>query len=249
MRALLEFGKALEFGYHLRECLFGGKLQFYEHIFPCWSRRFDRMTYVFAVLNRLQIMSTCTFFAQQQSSSKIAFFHTTFLSPTSTILRNSIFLKFFMINYITYTFLHIFTQVLFWAGSHGNHHNWVPSVLSNRFWLIFMGMKQRNWELVDSKKMSFSNPPIFNFGTKHANLKKLTQTAAWMWLNLDGCQAVRKKVILVLKMHLKWKSGLNYIMGWHRWDSIFMITMVSIKFLGVRINLLYIVLPQISNIF
>ena len=30
----------------------------------------------------------------------------------------------------TYTVLHMFTQVLFWAGNHGNHQNW--PILANQ---------------------------------------------------------------------------------------------------------------------
>ena len=32
-----------------------------------------------------------------------------------------------------YTLLHIFAQVLFWAGNQGNHHNFDPSLLPMKF--------------------------------------------------------------------------------------------------------------------
>ena len=43
----------------------------------------------------------------------------------------------------TYTVLHIFRQVLFWAGNQGNHQNFDPSLLTNKLWLVFMGMKKK----------------------------------------------------------------------------------------------------------
>ena len=39
--------------------------------------------------------------------------------------------------YITYTVLHMFRQVLFWAGNQGNHQNFEKSLLSYKLWLAF----------------------------------------------------------------------------------------------------------------
>jgi hypothetical protein len=39
--------------------------------------------------------------------------------------------------------LHIFAQVLFWAGNQDNHQNFNKFVLPNKFGLIFMWMKQK----------------------------------------------------------------------------------------------------------
>ena len=36
-----------------------------------------------------------------------------------------------------------FIVVLILVGNQGNHQNWVPSMLTYKFWLIFMGMKQK----------------------------------------------------------------------------------------------------------
>ena len=42
-----------------------------------------------------------------------------------------------------YTELHMFMQLLFWAGNQSNHQNFDPSLLPKKLWLIFMGMKQK----------------------------------------------------------------------------------------------------------
>ena len=41
----------------------------------------------------------------------------------------------------SYTVLHIFTQVLFWAEYQENHQNFDPSLLFYKCWLIFIRMK------------------------------------------------------------------------------------------------------------
>jgi hypothetical protein len=63
---------------------------------------------------------------------------------------------------VVYTVLHFFAQVLFWDGNQGNHQNFDPSILSYKFVLIFMGMKQKKIKMANSKKLSFSIPPILN---------------------------------------------------------------------------------------
>ena len=69
----------------------------------------------------------------------------------------------------TYTVLHIFRQVLFGAENQGNHQNFEKSLLSYKFWLIFIGMKQKNFffekknsKWPTKKKLRFSTPPILN---------------------------------------------------------------------------------------
>ena len=55
-----------------------------------------------------------------------------------------------------YTVLHIFAQVLFCAGDQSNHQ-----ILPYKFWLIFMGMKQKklekNPEWLTQKNWVFQN--------------------------------------------------------------------------------------------
>ena len=41
-----------------------------------------------------------------------------------------------------YIMMHIFRQVLFWAGNQGNHQNFEKFLLSYKLWLVFMRMKQ-----------------------------------------------------------------------------------------------------------
>ena len=68
-----------------------------------------------------------------------------------------------------YIVLHIFTQVLFWAGNQGNHQNVDPSLLSNKLWLFFMKMKQKkiffwkNSKWPTQKKVIFQNRQFLIF--------------------------------------------------------------------------------------
>ena len=57
-------------------------------------------------------------------------------------------------NFNIYTMLHIFRQVLFWAGKQVNHQNFEKSLLSNKCWLI------SKFKMANSKKLSFSTPSI-----------------------------------------------------------------------------------------
>ena len=57
------------------------------------------------------------------------------------ILHKIIFFYFFCIH--TYTVLHMFRQVLFWAENQGNHQNFEKSLLSCKCGLIFIGMEQK----------------------------------------------------------------------------------------------------------
>ena len=50
----------------------------------------------------------------------------------------------------------------FLAVNHHNKKNWAPSILTHNLWLIFMGMKQKEILMADSKKLSFSKSPILN---------------------------------------------------------------------------------------
>jgi hypothetical protein len=59
----------------------------------------------------------------------------------------------------TYTVLHIFAQVLFWAGNQGNHQNVDPSVLPYKSGLIFEGMNQK--KLFFSKKVKMAKIACF----------------------------------------------------------------------------------------
>ena len=65
-----------------------------------------------------------------------------------------------------YTVLHIFRQVLFGAGNQSNHKNFDLSLLSYKCWLIFIGMKQKNFiyiffkiKMADLKILRFFNYP------------------------------------------------------------------------------------------
>ena len=49
----------------------------------------------------------------------------------------------------------------FLAGNHGNHQNFDPSLLNNKLWLVFIGMKQKN-QNGRHKKQRFSKWPNLN---------------------------------------------------------------------------------------
>ena len=59
--------------------------------------------------------------------------------------------KWFHLIIMINTLLHMFTQLLFWAGNQGNHKNFNPSLQLKKLWLIFMGMKQKKIKMADSK--------------------------------------------------------------------------------------------------
>ena len=61
-----------------------------------------------------------------------------------------------------YSGAHISWHEVFLAGNQSNHQNLVPSMLTYKFWLIFMEMKQKKIKMVNSKELSFSTPPILN---------------------------------------------------------------------------------------
>ena len=57
----------------------------------------------------------------------------------------------------------------FLAGTQGNHQNFDPSLLTNKLWLVFMGMKQKKifflkkkFKMADWKKGHFSKSPILD---------------------------------------------------------------------------------------
>ena len=63
-----------------------------------------------------------------------------------------------------YTHAHLWFPPLFLAVNHHNNKNWVPSILTHNLWLIFMGMRQKNFFFLKKqiqngrlKKRSFFN--------------------------------------------------------------------------------------------
>ena len=61
----------------------------------------------------------------------------------------------------------MFRQVLFGAENQGNHQNFKKSLLTNKLWHVFKGMKQKKkkkkfkkkFKMAGSKKLSFSTTP------------------------------------------------------------------------------------------
>ena len=47
--------------------------------------------------------------------------------------------------------VHIITQVLFWAENHGNHQNWVPSMVPHKYLTDLNGdeRKKKNFEFMN----------------------------------------------------------------------------------------------------
>ena len=68
-----------------------------------------------------------------------------------------------------YSGAHISWHELFLAGNQSNHQNLVPSMLTYKFWLIFMGMKKKHLiKITDSKNLRFSTKPSY-FGSLKIN--------------------------------------------------------------------------------
>ena len=64
---------------------------------------------------------------------------------------------------------------LFLAVNHHNHKNWVPSILTHNFWLIFMGMKQKNPVEVELQTTSLSLGKAW-FNSQHkVKISKMTK--------------------------------------------------------------------------
>ena len=81
----------------------------------------------------------------------------------------------------TYTVLHMFTQVLFWAGNQDNHQNFDPSLLPKKLWQTFMGMKQKHifylffFKIADSKKTE-----IFKTANSQNLFTKIFEIVPWV---------------------------------------------------------------------
>ena len=81
----------------------------------------------------------------------------------------------------------------FLAVNHHNHKNWIPFILSQNLWLIFMGIKHFFFLKKDSKKLCFSKPPILNiFSRKFKELVSifLNQTLGWLTAKNDPHQTL-----------------------------------------------------------
>ena len=69
---------------------------------------------------------------------------------------------------------------LFLAGNQGSYQNLVSSMLTYKFWLIFMWMKQKKIKLADSKRLSFSTLPILNiFSGKISGIGTWVSRISW----------------------------------------------------------------------
>ena len=75
-----------------------------------------------------------------------------------------------------YTVLHMFTQLLYWAGDQNNHQNFDPSFLLQTLTDFYVNEAKKKSKMADTKKLSFSIPPI---------LKKKIQKFHGHKLNLE----------------------------------------------------------------
>ena len=97
------------------------------------------------------------------------------------------------------TVLQMFSQMLFFAGNHGNNEIWVPSMPPHHLSLIFIGMKQKKcFSIFELKIGEFMKCHFFKF----TNFQFLfSQTfrdwSPWKWCK--GCLAFLKKIISDLK--------------------------------------------------
>ena len=62
-----------------------------------------------------------------------------------------------------YTVLHMFTQLLFWAGDQGNHQNFDPSLLAKKLTDFHVDEEKKNSKMADSKKRFAKSPILKNF--------------------------------------------------------------------------------------
>ena len=99
----------------------------------------------------------------------------------------------------------MFTQLLFWAGSQGNHENFDPSLVLKKLWLIFMEMKQKKIEQKNSK-WPIQKTEIFkttNFQTFFANISKRHKVY---------CTICHSKANFSLKLaQMPWKSQVSKV--------------------------------------
>ena len=85
---------------------------------------------------------------------------------------------------VTYTVLHMFMQVLFWAGNQGDHQNFNPSLLPKKLWLIFMGVKQKKILHFFSQNGRLKKTDFFK--TTHSQwkaYKNSSATSEYIWPN------------------------------------------------------------------
>ena len=84
----------------------------------------------------------------------------------------------------TYTVLHMFRQVLFGAGNQGNHQNFEKSLLTNKLWHVFMGMKQKKskWPTRKNQSILLTKGPIHeifaifaSFSWKHVKVYRIAR--------------------------------------------------------------------------
>ena len=77
-----------------------------------------------------------------------------------------------------YTVLHMFRQVLFGAGNQDNHQNFEKSLLTNKLWYVFMGMKQKKIQ-----NGRFFKIAIF----QNRQISKLSWIGSWV-SRIDWCK-------------------------------------------------------------
>ena len=88
-----------------------------------------------------------------------------------------------------YTVLHMFRQVLFGAGNQGNHQNFEKSLLTNKLWHVFMGMKQKKNFFLKKKIQNgrLKKTEFFNFAKSWAISAKISWIGPWV-SRIDWCE-------------------------------------------------------------
>ena len=95
--------------------------------------------HTFAVYKQRSVNFNKAFCFFNSSKTQTKNFCTSWLGQKLTLVSN---LKTKYLSY--YTHAHLWFQLSFLAVNHHNNKNWVPSILTQNLWLIFMGMKQKN---------------------------------------------------------------------------------------------------------
>ena len=94
--------------------------------------------------------------------------------------------------------MHIYTQLLFWAGNQGNHLNFDPSLLAKSLWLIFMGMKQKSLDF-QTRLFLFFFVKILEIGpwTSRIDFCKVHWcSSTWMVVRLSNVSSETGKKII-----------------------------------------------------
>ena len=130
--------------------------------------------------------------------------------------RNAEWLSFVISKWLRYTVLHMFMQLLFWAGNQSNHQNFDPPLLSKNLWLFFMGLSKKQFFF--SKKKNPKWPTQKNLilpnGQFSIFFAKLSGMGPWV-SRIDWCEGhwFGSTYMAVRLSDIRPKTGKKWIFG------------------------------------